>query len=149
MVGDSETEVEHYATCYDCDAKLSAREVVRAEVPMDMHDGGYEFVDVPICRRCQLKRHGHPCDHCGELHMDLEAAYRCCVGVTKAPDCIECGRRMKIGARGYDPLGGDSITWADCECCPVGWGRFTGWTHTGDEPCKHIDTEDQRGESDV
>lgn len=137
-MSEGETGRSTYAECYDCGTSLSPPDTIRAEVPIDLDEGGYEFVPVPICPRCDLKRHGHPCDHCGELHRDLEAAARCCVGATKAPNCTECGRRMSIGARGFSEIEGHTITWAECECCPIAWGRFTGWDRT-DGDCKHVE----------
>lgn len=128
-----------YAHCVDCEAPLSAREAVKVPVHVDREDGGYDRVPMPACRRCRLKRHGHACDHCGTLHMTIEAAYHCCMGVSKAPDCPECGRRMEATAWGYDPVEGQTITCAECECCPVFWGRFTQFDYTDDEPCKHVD----------
>jgi len=108
-------------------------------VHMDKPDGGYDRVQMPACRRCALERRGYECEHCGQAHMDPGEAYDCCIGETKAPDCPECGRRMGVEAAGYSPSGGQTITIAECECCPVMWGRFTGWEMTDDEPCKHID----------
>jgi len=122
--------VAHF-DCYDCGRSLSRRQLAEVEVPMDLDEGGYEFVPVPICPRCNLERNGHPCSHCDELHRTLEAAYKCCVGVSKTPDCPECGRRMSIGARGFDPAMGHDITWAECDACDVGWGRFTGFHGLG------------------
>jgi|GEM_PF-3678823 len=127
-----------YATCYDCDRELSGREAMTATVHADRPDGGYDRIDVPMCPRCHLKRHGHACDHCGELHRSIEAAMDCCVGVTKAPNCPECGRRMRITSRGFHPTFGQTITTAECECCPIGWGRYTRWTRLDGE-CKHVD----------
>jgi len=127
--------------CIDCGAEVRRAAASTVTAMSHFDDGGYETFQAPACRRCALKRRGHECEHCGELHMDIEAAMRCCVGETKAPDCPECGRRMGVGAAGYHPDHGQEITVAECECCPVMWGRFTGWEMTDDGPCKHLDAE--------
>lgn len=142
-MSETESDREYYARCVNCDAPLSARETVEVQVHVDREGGGYDRIPMPACRRCWLDRHGVECGHCGELHRTNEAAYNCCVGKSKAPDCAECGRRMEVGAKGYGPLEGETITWAECECCPVGWGRYTGWVQTDGEPCKHVEGDDR------
>ena len=126
-------------TCVDCGTELRNGAGTQVMVHMDDPDGGYDRVRMPACRRCALERRGYECDHCGQLHETQRDAYECCVGDTKAPDCIECGRRMEVGASGYHPVRGPDITWAECECCPIGWGRFTGWELLDEEPCKHVE----------
>lgn len=149
MVGMAETD-RQYIKCYDCNRGVPYSAVERVEVPMDIEDGsGYDLVPVPVCYDCRLDMWGHECEHCGRKHMDLEAAYNCCVGATKAPDCRLCGRRMSIGAKGFGPVEGHTITWAKCECCPVGWGRFTGWTYLdGEQDCKHAEEEGGQNNAD-
>jgi hypothetical protein len=128
--------------CWDCGERFERRRLVTREV-MDHNDEGmgYEMIRAKVCRACDLKRNGVECDTCGELHLDFEAAMQCCTGPEygDAPDCPECGRRMKATAKGYDPIDGPSITCAECECCPVFWGAFTGFDYTDDGPCKHTD----------
>lgn len=130
-------------TCVDCGTELRHGAGTRVMVHMDKFDGGYDRVEMPACRHCALKRRGYECEECGQLHETQHDAYECCVGTRKAPDCIECGRRMAVGAAGYHPGRGPDITWAECECCPIGWGRFTGWELLdGEEPCKHVEGDD-------
>lgn len=127
-------------TCVDCGTEIRHKRATTVEVFDHNDDGlGYTTYQAPACRRCALERRGYECDHCGQLHETNRAAYECCIGDSKAPDCPECGRRMEIGAAGYGPAEGMSITWAECECCPVGWGRFTGWEMTDNDRCKHVD----------
>jgi hypothetical protein len=133
---------EYYRTCVDCGTELRNGGGTMVAVHMDREDGGYERVNMPACRRCALKRRGYECDHCGQLHETQRQAYECCVGRTKAPDCLECGRRLDVTAKGYGPVEGPTITFAECECCPVAWGRYTGWVQTDDEPCKHVEDGD-------
>jgi len=126
--------------CVDCGTELRHGAGTRVMVHMDKPDGGYDRVEMPACRRCALERRGYDCDECGQVHETNQAAYECCIGSTKAPDCRECGRRMEVGAAGYSPAEGQTITWAECECCPIAWGRFTGWELLdGEEPCKHVE----------
>jgi len=129
----------------DCGVEITRREATTVQC-MDHHeDGGYTTYQAPACRRCALERRGVECSHCGRLHETGEVAYNCCVGESKAPDCPECGRRMGVGGAGYDPDIGMEITWAECECCPVGWGRYTGWeVLDGEDGCEHV----ERGETD-
>lgn len=124
-------------TCVDCDREITRRTATRVMVHMDKPDGGYDRVPMYACRQCALKRRGYQCDHCGEYHETLLAADECCVGQTKAPDCQACGRRMSVGAKGYGPIEGETITWAECDCCPIGWGQYTGWEQL-DGDCKHV-----------
>lgn len=126
-------------SCVDCDRDISRRSSTMVAVHMNKPDGGYDRVRMPACHQCALERRGYECDHCSKLHMDMQGARECCVGSTKAPDCLECGRRMSVAAAGYSPHEGQTITIAECDCCPVMWGRFTGWEMTDDGPCKHVD----------
>jgi len=130
-------------TCVECGRELTRRAATTISVHTELPDGGYEFVPMPACSRCKLEREGIPCEECGELHRTHEAAYECCIGRTKAPDCPECGRRMAVAAAGYSAHEGQTITIAECECCPVMWGRFTGWELTNDDACKHVEEAGQ------
>lgn len=122
-------------TCGDCGTDLDRRSAVTREVHVDHEDGlGYDRVPMPLCPNCDLKRHGHDCTHCGRTHRSIEAAADCCVGTSKAPDCRECGRRMERGAWGYDAAGNQTIEWAECEGCGIGWGAFTGWHDLDQQP---------------
>lgn len=30
-----------------------------------------------------------------------------------------------------------------CECCPVAWGKYTGWHYDDDaDPCEHVDEQE-------
>jgi len=45
--------------------------------------------------------------------------------------CISCGEPMEVGAVGNP---GETITWQECEDCGIGWGPFTGYVDTDDNP---------------
>lgn len=128
-MSESGSAAEHTQPCYDCERTFTFRELGRYEVPMDIGDGmAYEFVPVPLCHRCSRERFGWDCPQCGITHDSEDDAMFCCRRRPgEAPDCLECGRRMKRGAWGYDPVTGPTVEWAECEPCGIAWGRFTGW----------------------
>ena len=96
-------------------------------------ESGYDMVPVPLCNACIGHRFGFECPNCGIHHDSKDDARYCCQRRPgEAPDCTECGRRMKRGAWGYHADGRPTVEWAECEPCNIGWGRFTGW-HDLDE----------------
>lgn len=115
--------------CHDCGSTFLLRDMSRHRVPMDIPSAsGYEMVRVPLCYRCSRQRFGWDCPQCGCVHDTREDAKYCCQRQPgEAPDCIECGRRMERKAWGYTADGKPTVEWAECEACPIGWGRFTGW----------------------
>lgn len=127
--------------CYDCGRELARRDLQTREVVVDHDCGlGYEEVPVPLCRSCIGRRRGYPCPQCGLRHDDKESARYCCRRRPgEAPDCPACGRRMERGAWGHSAATGPTVEWAECECCPLGWGRFTGWERLDGAKCEHID----------
>lgn len=130
----SEPDDAQHITCYDCERQVPHRHTRRVETPIHHDDGlGYDMIPVPVCDRCRLKRRGHACEHCGQLHADIEAADRCCVGASKAPRCPECSRRMERGSWGYGPDGGMTVDWAECEACGIGWGAWSGFHELDEE----------------
>lgn len=132
-------------SCVDCGTEIRHDRATTVRC-LDHHgDGGYTEFQAPACRRCALERRGYECEDCGELHETQQAAYECCVGDTKAPDRIQCGRRMEVTAAGYSGLEGQTVTYAECECCPIGWGRFTGRDQL-DGDCEHVDGGEADGE---
>lgn len=138
----SETDDPPTIPCYGCDREIRHRRAKKAQVMEHQESGGYTTFQAPFCDRCFHERHGYDCPQCGITHEnERDARYCCRRAPEEAPDCPECGRRMEVGAMGYDPMTGSSVTWAACECCPVGWGQFTGFEHTDEEPCKHVDGE--------
>ena len=115
-------------SCYNCERDVYRRDIVYDEVPMDLDEGGYEMVPVPVCRDCYREWYGYDCPHCGIPHESASDARYCCERhPSEAPDCPECNRRMELGAWGYDPIEGTTATWAECEACEVGWGAYTGF----------------------
>lgn len=132
-------------SCYDCGHQPGYRNLVHREVMMHHDEGmGYDMVPVPLCRACVGRRYGFDCPQCGITHDSREDAVYCCRRRPgEAPDCLGCGRRMKRGAWGHSPETGPSVEWAECECCPIAWGRFTGWHRTDGGKCDHIDSVDQ------
>lgn len=136
--------------CYDCAREPGSTPHSRREIVIDSPDGhsGYDVVSVPLCRECIGDRFGHECPICGVPHDSREDARFCCQRRPgEAPDCPHCGRRMQRGAWGTHADGRQTVEWAECECCPVAWGRFTGWHQQDDaEPCEHVET-DPRGET--
>ena len=38
--------------CFDCERDVSVRSMHRHEVPIDLDEGGYELVEVPLCPGC-------------------------------------------------------------------------------------------------
>lgn len=134
-------------SCYDCDRTFPRRDLQTREVVVTHEDrSGYNELAVPLCRDCIGQRFGFDCPQCGITHDEKDDAIWCCRRrPEEAPDCTECGRRMKATAKGYDS-DGPHVTVAECECCPVMWGAFTGWGRKDDaEPCEHVDV-DPRGE---
>lgn len=133
--------------CYDCGREPAIGSFARREIHIDRPDGGYDRVPVPLCPDCIGRLFGFECPRCGAHYDDRDDAQYCCRRRPgEAPDCPHCGRRMARGAWGHSPTTGPTVEWAECECCPVAWGRFTGWHHQDDaEPCKHVET-DPRGE---
>ena len=118
---------EYHETCYECDRTFS-RALEQREVHMDKPGGGYDVVPVPMCPECIGQTFGWDCPNCGLHHDSREDAEYCCKRRPgEAPDCPECGRRMERGAWGYSPGEGQTVDWAECEACEIGWGRFTGW----------------------
>lgn len=119
--------------CYGCGIDVSLRAASHIEEPIDRDDGtGYDMVPVPLCPTCAVQRHGHNCPDCGELHKFQEDALTCCPpradnGMPMGPPCRECGDRMDPGAAGVDAHGVESVSWATCEDCGLGWGPFTGF----------------------
>lgn len=136
-----------HPSCYDCEREIPQRHLQPTEVIIHHDEGlGYDWVPVPMCGDCRRRRYGYDCPQCGCTYDSEDDAMFCCRRRPgEAPDCPECGRRMERGAWGYSPDGGPTVEWATCECCPVTWGRFTGWHQTDDEPCKHVET-DPRGD---
>lgn len=130
-------------SCYDCDRELDRRDLHMRPVIVTHDDGsGYDEVRVPLCPACEGQRFGFECPQCGILHDSKDDAEYCCRRrESEAPDCIECGRRMEVTSMGYSEHRGSSVTTAECECCPVMWGRYTGWDYTGDSRCKHVPTD--------
>lgn len=130
--------------CYDCEREVGRRNLQMTEVMMTHDDGmGYDWVPVPLCPDCIGRRWGYDCPQCGLTHDEKDDARYCCRRRPgEAPDCPGCGRRMERGAWGYDPARGNTVEWAECECCPIAWGRFTGWHRTEGDKCEHIDTVD-------
>jgi hypothetical protein len=136
------TSADYHASCYDCERTFS-RSLPQRAVCMDLPSGGYDFVQVPLCQQCIHERFGYECGQCGLRHDDQRSAEYCCQrDPADAPDCLECDRRMAATVKGHDPVDGAHVTVAECECCPVGWGAFTGWFHTDDGPCPHVDGDD-------
>lgn len=116
--------------CWDCERRMARRNLQTREVMVTHDDGlGYDMVPVPICPHCIGKRFGYDCPQCGIHHDDRESAEYCCRRRPgEAPDCPECGRRMKRTAWGYAADGEPSVECAECEACGVFWGRFTGFS---------------------
>ncbi len=141
---------DYQPSCYDCGRETARRNLQTREVIVTHDEGlGYEEVTVMLCSRCIGERFGYDCPQCGIRHDDKESARFCCERrPSEAPDCRQCGRRMTVGSASYDPATGTSVTWAECECCPVGWGAFTGWELLDGDPCKHVET-DPRGTGGV
>lgn len=126
----TETDGEEWTpSCYDCGATFATlANVARVSVHVDREDGGYDRIDVPMCRNCRKRRHGHDCPDCGQRYLLLEDAATCCSPAPReAPDCYRCGRRMERKSWGYGADGEPTVEWAECEDCELGWGRFTGW----------------------
>jgi hypothetical protein len=135
--------------CYDCGVEPGSTSFARREIVVHHpNELGYDVIVVPLCRACIGRRFGHECPTCGLHHDTHEDARYCCQRRPgEAPDCPHCGRRMARGTRGAHADGRPTVEWAECECCPVAWGRFTGWHQQDDaEPCEHVET-DPRGES--
>lgn len=116
-------------SCYDCGAEFARRHLQPTEIHIDHDEGaGYDRVPVPMCDRCRNERFGYDCPNCGLTYASGDDARYCCRRAPgEAPDCRECGRRMKRGAFGYTADGRPTVEWAECEGCGVAWGRFTGW----------------------
>jgi len=131
--------------CYECGRKFRRRALQTREVVVHHDDGlGYEEIPVPLCRACIGERYGFDCPQCGLHHDDKESAQYCCRRRPgEAPDCPACGRRMERGSWGDDPDAPEghqrTVEWAECECCPIGWGRFTGWAELNQDKCEHVD----------
>lgn len=122
-------------SCYECGRSFSSRHALAmASVHVDLDEGGYERIDVPMCLDCRKERNGHDCPECGRRYLHLEDAALCCEGrkAGEAPDCPECNRRMKRVSWGYTAGGQPTCEYAVCEACDVGWGKYTGW-HNRDE----------------
>jgi hypothetical protein len=137
----------YHNTCHDCERTFETSLAMR-DVTIGLESGGYTTTPVPLCPDCIGERFGFDCPQCGVPHDDRESAKYCCQRRPgEAPDCVECGRRMERKSWGFTATGERTVDVAECECCPVGWGRFTGWTQLDDaDPCQHIDT-DPRGET--
>lgn len=120
---------DYQPSCYDCDREMPRRYLQTRPVIIPYDEGlGYDEVPVPLCSRCEGKRFGFDCPNCGLQHDTMDDAQYCCERRPgDAPDCKECGRRMKRGAWGFGADGERSVEWAECEGCNLGWGRFTGW----------------------
>lgn len=123
--------------CAGCGIDVSLRSAVRREEPVDREDGtGYDMVSVLLCPTCDVERHGHNCPDCGQAHRFQEDALTCCTpraanGMPMGPPCRDCGDRMEPGAAGVDAHGVESVSWATCADCALGWGPFTGFVELG------------------
>lgn len=118
------------APCYDCEREAPRKYLQRREVVIPNPPGESGYVEAPVllCSECIGKRCGYNCPQCGVTHSEKENARYCCKRRPgEAPDCRECGRRMERGAWGVTASGEQTVEWAECEGCGIGWGRFTGW----------------------
>ncbi|MFW6384770.1 MAG: C2H2-type zinc finger protein, partial [Halodesulfurarchaeum sp.] len=78
LVTDGGLPDDNSIRCYDCERVVDRRNVQFHEVPIEnKNEPGYEYVPVPLCRSCELRRFGVKCDHCGEYHQDHEAVFEC------------------------------------------------------------------------
>jgi len=136
---------DYQPSCYDCGRETERRNLQTREVIVS-HDEGSATTR---CRSC--------CARTVSASASATTA-RSVASVTttrRAPaTAASVGRARRRLSRvrpadvrrsaSYDPASGTSVTWAECECCPVGWGAFTGWELLDGEPCKHVET-DPRG----
>lgn len=54
-------------------------------------------------------------------------------GRPRGPRCPSCHEHMTAGAFGYSERTGETVDWAECETCSIGWGPFTGFVPLDDE----------------
>ncbi len=124
--------------CVDCGTEHDRRDLQMCPVVVDQPDGGYEEIPMPLCHRCRGKRHGYNCPQCGITHDTKRDAEFCCERAPgEAPDCPECGRRMKRTAHGMTADGQPTCEFAECESCGIQWGKFTGW-HDPEDTTENI-----------
>ena len=68
-------------SCWDCERETRRANLQTTEVMIHDDDGlGYEWVPVPLCHDCRLKRFGYDCPECGKTWRDQLEAELCCDG---------------------------------------------------------------------
>lgn len=114
--------------CAECGDEYARRHLQTVPVMVDLPDGGYEDVPMPVCDHCRGRMYGYDCPHCGINYSEKEEARYCCERAPgEAPDCPGCNRRMERLSWGHHADGRPTCEFAECEDCGIQWGKYTGW----------------------